>query len=249
MKDGATISARSSSESLDIGENQDVGKAGNVIIQAYDEIQLENGSSITVETSQADAGDIQVTAGSLVDIRDQSAITTSVAGGKGDGGNIGIESQFVVLDGASEIIAQAKEGSGGDIGIRITNDGAFFQSPDSTVDASSEFGVSGSVQIEAPDTDITSGLANLPEAFLDVANLLSDRCGARTAEQASSFVVIGHGGIAPAPDNFLTSSYATAQFADWSDAQRSASHQKDPAPKPYTISALAPISLNLGCNL
>jgi hypothetical protein len=41
--------------------------------------------------------------------------------------------------------------------------------PDSLIDASSEFGVSGTVEIDSPDTDITGGITTLPESFFDVA--------------------------------------------------------------------------------
>lgn len=216
LDDGATISAQSSSVSLNdlFSENPEAGKSGNIFIQADNTIRLQNGSSVTVETAQANAGDITVNAGFLVHLRDKSAINTSVAGGEGDGGNILIDSVFVVLDGASEIIANARKGKGGNITIRIVGDGAFLKSPDSLVDASSEFGVSGSVTIDAPDTDISGSISILPVSFLDVSSLLSERCVTRTAGELSTFIIVGHGGMPLSPDTPLPAFYLFDKIKD-----------------------------------
>jgi large exoprotein involved in heme utilization and adhesion len=169
LADGGIISAESTSTDLDIETNPDTGLSGSIPITATDTLQLLNGSSISVQTESANAGNIDLSVGNLLHLRDQSSITTSVAGGTGDGGNITIDPVFTVLDGASEIVARAREGSGGN--IRITTD-FLFQSPDSLIDASSEFGVSGTVEIDSPDTDITGGITTLPESFFDAAALL-----------------------------------------------------------------------------
>ena len=205
----STISASSSSKNLSelLKQNSDAGKSGNIFIQADDTIRLQNGSSITVETNEANAGDIIVNAGFLMHLRDESAISTSVAGGKGNGGNILIDPVFVVLDGASKIVANAIEGGGGDIYIHIVDDGAFLKSPDSIVDASSKFGVSGSVRIDAPDTDISGSISTLPVSFLDVSSLLSERCVTRTAGELSTFNILGHGGMPLSPDTPLPAFY------------------------------------------
>lgn len=148
LSNGGSIAAES------LSMNPDAGQSGKIVIRASDTFRLFDDSYISVETAQADAGDINLTVGSLLHLPDQSSITTSVAGGTGNGGNITIDPVFTVLDGASEIVARAREGSGGN--IRITTD-FLFQSPDSRIDASSEFGISGTVEIDSPDTDITGG--------------------------------------------------------------------------------------------
>jgi filamentous hemagglutinin family protein len=204
---GSAISAESFSTGLNISEDPEAGKSGNIVIRVDDTFQINNDSSVTVETAQANAGDITVNAGFLVHLRDKSAITTSVAGGEGDGGNILIDPVFVVLDGASEIIANARKGKGGNITIRIVGDGAFLKSPNSLVDASSEFGVSGSVTIDAPDTDISGSMSILPVSFLDVSSLLSERCVTRTAGELSTFIIVGHGGMPLSPDTPLPAFY------------------------------------------
>jgi large exoprotein involved in heme utilization and adhesion len=126
----------------------------------------------------------------LLHLRDQGSITTSVAGGEGNGGNITFNSVFVVLDEGSSIIANALEGQGGNIFIRILGGGALFRSPGSLVSAASgNPELSGTVVIDAPDTDIIAGLAGLPANFLDAAAVLTELCAERSGANVSSLVV------------------------------------------------------------
>jgi filamentous hemagglutinin family protein len=178
------------------------GLSGSVSITAHDTFRLFNGGSVTVETEEANAGDISLNVGNLLHLRDGSSITTSVAGGKGSGGNITIDPTFVVLDGGSKIVAQAKEGSGGNINI-TTN--FLFQSPDSAIDASSEFGQSGTVTINSPDTNILGGITMLPETFLDAAALMKQHCAARAGGRSS---IVARGSAAQMdPDRYLFGTY------------------------------------------
>jgi filamentous hemagglutinin family protein len=180
LQDGGRISA----------EGIGAGQAGQIFIKALDSIRLVNGSQISVATAQADAGDITLEVGDLLHLRNGSRITTSVAGGTGKGGNITLNSVFVVLDEGSSIIANALEGQGGNILIRILGGGALFKSPDSRIEASSEVdGLEGSVVIDAPDTDIIAGFAGLPANFLDAATVLTQLCAERSGANVSSLVV------------------------------------------------------------
>jgi large exoprotein involved in heme utilization and adhesion len=165
------------------------GRAGQIFIKALDNLRLVNGSQISVATTQADAGDITLEVGDLLHLSNGSSITTSVAGGTGKGGNITLNSVFVVLDEGSRIIANAEGGQGGNILIRILGGGALFQSPDSRIEASSERGIEGSVVIDAPNTDIIAGFAGLPANFLDAATVLTQLCAGRSGANVSSLVV------------------------------------------------------------
>jgi large exoprotein involved in heme utilization and adhesion len=142
------------------------GNAGDIVIDGLNTMRLEGGT-IETETIQTDGGNITIDTRNLVFLQD-SAITTSVESGFGAGGNITIDPQFVVLDN-SQIIANAFGSPGGN--IRIVTD-SFFASPDSIVDASSQLGIDGTVEIDSPDTDITGGITILPESFFDAAALL-----------------------------------------------------------------------------
>jgi hypothetical protein len=175
LHSGSTISA------ISFG----AGESGAISITALNDLRLFNDSRISVATTQANAGDINLNVGFLLHLRDGS-ITTSVAGSQGDGGNIFIDPVFTVLDGGSQIVAQAQEGQGSD--IRIVSD-LFFQSPDSLIDASSEFGVSGTVEIDSPDTNIMGGLTELPAGFFDAATVLTKPCAERSGAEVSRLVV------------------------------------------------------------
>jgi filamentous hemagglutinin family protein len=105
-------------EATDIELNRDAsifagsfgtGPAGQIFIKALDSIRLVNDSQISVATTQADVGSITLEVGDFLYLRNGSSITTSAAGGTGNGGNITIGNliapTFVVLDG-SQIVAK-----------------------------------------------------------------------------------------------------------------------------------------------
>lgn len=165
---GAGIVAKSTN-------NNRAALSGDVHVTATDSIRLENQGTISVETVLADAGDIDIQANELLLLRNNSSITTSVAEGAGSGGDIRIDPVFTILDRGSRIVAQAREGAGGN--ISIVSD-FFFASPDSVISASSELGIDGVVEIDSPDTDLNAGLIELPADFFDVATLLTQGCAA-----------------------------------------------------------------------
>ena len=222
------------------------GESGTVSIKALKALRLFGGSAISVETTQANAGDIDIQVGDLLHLRNDSAITTSVAGGEGKGGNITIDPTFVVLDDHSRIIAQAKKGSGGN--INITAD-FLFQSPDSLIDASSEFGQSGTVTINSPETNITGSITVLPETFFDAAALMRQHCATRTAGGRSSLVVRGGGSVLVEPGL----SYLPAFYLDL-DSKHSAqpgARNEENSSFPYSspkVTAHSLQGLEFGCS-
>ena len=195
MQSGSSISASS------LGD----GLAGNVSIDAGQRLEM-SGSSISTQATVSDGGNIGIMAVERI-LLDQSEITTSVESGVGGGGNIDIDPDFVILK-QSSILANAFGGPGGNINIVAGN---FIATPDSVVDASSALGIDGRVNISSPDEEISKDLAVLPDNFLDVTSLISERCG--TTAGASSLVDAGPGGMIVDPDGYLPS-YATAADMD-----------------------------------
>jgi large exoprotein involved in heme utilization and adhesion len=174
--------------------------------------RIQNGI-VSTATTQSDGGNITIKAGSLVEL-DHSQITTSVQGGLGSGGNITIDPPAVILDG-SKIIASAIGGNGGNINIVAS---FFLMSPDSVIDASSSFGVSGSITIESPITNLSSTLAPLSQGFLKVP-LMQSRCAARfQSGQLSSLVITGRDSIPSEPGNLLSSSLYKAETSGYPSA-------------------------------
>ncbi len=167
------------------------GNAGDIIINASDTLKLQD-SSITAATVNADGGNIKIDP-VLIDLHN-SIITATVKGGTGNGGNINLIGNYIILDN-SKIIANAEGGNGGNIGI---NANMFLKSPDSIVTASSRLGVQGTVEIKAPDIDVSSGLVNLPSDFLDANSLVPKQCATR--EEESSSFAIKYEGVPLKPD-------------------------------------------------
>lgn len=187
LTDGGTISASS------LG----TGLAGDIVIDAGNKFNLDSGL-ITTQATISDGGNILITAPFWVYLLN-SDITTSVESGVGNGGNITIDPQFVILN-QSSILANAYGGNGGNINIIADN---VISSTQSRINASSALGIDGTVNISSPDQDVAQELAVLPENFLDVTGLINDRCGAKTG--ASSLVPVGPGGLGIDPDGYLPS--------------------------------------------
>jgi filamentous hemagglutinin family protein len=167
------------------------GPAGSLRI-ATTSLELRGGI-ISTQADTAGGGDISISARDLVYLKD-SAITTSVAGGTGNGGNITIDPQFVVLDN-SQIIANAFGGNGGNISIVADN----FLNQNGLVQASSQLGVSGNVTIQSPRVDVTGALRTLSADYLDAARLIRDSCAARSQRASNTFRAGVRGGLAAAP--------------------------------------------------
>jgi len=195
VRDGGTLSVTAAG----------VGAAGNLIIDASS-IRLENGS-LTAETSQGDFGDIRIQS-SDIQLRENSRITTNA--GSATGGNISINTDTLAALENSDITANALAGFGGLVTINAQGIfGTEFRvtlSSASDITATSELGpqFSGTVEINTPDTDPTSGLLKLPQTPVDVTSLVDRRCTPSNPQQ-SSFINIGRGGKPATPRDPLSS--------------------------------------------
>jgi filamentous hemagglutinin family protein len=188
---GALISAESTGH----------GNAGDIRITVADTFAARS-SAVTTEATVADGGNIHIDANRLVHLVD-STISTSVGGGAATvGGNITIDPDFVILKN-SRIIANAYEGTGGNIRIDA---GIFLADPGSTVDASSALGINGTVDIRALITNISGVITPLPKNFVSAEHLLKEPCEVRArGGQISSFVIRGRDGLPIEPGNFMPS--------------------------------------------
>lgn len=202
------------------------GKAGTIYINAHDSLILSNNSEITVATEQADSGNIDIKT-DLLQLREQSRITTSVADGEGNGGNININPTLLILTEGSEIIANAQQGDAGNIDIQINQGGALFQSLDSVIEASSQLGIDGNVEINAPDVDISSRFKPLPGDFLDVATVIQKPCIQRIQGKAIQFINQKYQVLPDSPYALRTISY---ELHDTIKPSRSTINQEKLAP-------------------
>ena len=184
-------------DALITAESTGKGNAGAINIIAGDFHSRQ--SSITTASSQAAGGNIQIDARSIQLMG--TPVTASVTEGVGGGGNVTLTAPSIVALDNSDITAQAKQGFGGNITI---NADVFFRDSDVRLDASSQvFGNDGTVEINAPDLDLSAALVTLPASYLNAAAQLSQRCAAVAADTRSSFVVRGRGVLPPGPDEAL----------------------------------------------
>jgi hypothetical protein len=216
--DAGTI--RVSGASLELSEglvsSSSVGEraAGSIELDLVERLELIEGSSVSVSSSQADGGDIRVSTDGEVYLSG-SELTASAAGDGGsvrllgsgnvfmtegtvsaeagqDGGNIEISAPQTLVLQRSGLVANAIQGDGGNISIMAEG---FLPSRESVISASSEFGLEGSIEIETPETNVGGGLVELPERLVGAEVNLSDRCALMLSGDVSSFFQNGDGGV------------------------------------------------------
>lgn len=179
-----------------LGMDPGAGDAGDIHVTAHTITLLDN-TTIRSAANTSGGGNITLTlpdSGLLFLLH--SELTSSVRSGVGSGGNITVMNpQFIVLNDA-RIVARADTGNGGD--ITLTAD-MFLTTPDTVIDASSRQSLAGTVQVSAPETDLTIELTELNTVF-DAATLLRPDCAARFDAQAGSFIVTPAAGLPPTPE-------------------------------------------------
>lgn len=188
-------------------QSNGAGDAGNITINAGNRF-LSTDSAVTTEAGQASGGNISILADDMVRMKN-SQLNASVAGNElTTGGSIFIDPQFVILQN-SQILATATAGQGGNIKVISS---VFFADPSSFVKASSEKGISGSVDIRAPVQNLSGTLVPLPQGYLQAEALLAQRCAARFPDgKFSTFVQVGREGLPVEPGGFLAAPLSMAR--------------------------------------
>jgi large exoprotein involved in heme utilization and adhesion len=218
VEDRSTIAPRQRSASV-----------GNINIQTND-LNVDGGV-ISSETASTDGGNIDLDVQDILLLRNESLISTNAgtAQAGGNGGNITFDGGFIVAVSRanSNISANAFSGRGGN--IRVTTEGLFGITPRantttglSSITASSQFGISGTIDLSTPEIDPSQGIAALPSNVIDTDALLASSCVARRDRQGR-FVVTGTGGLAPQPDDLANSAFPTYELVPQSSAPVSTS--------------------------
>jgi large exoprotein involved in heme utilization and adhesion len=200
---------------------------------------LDNNGLLSASTKLGEGGNINLQVRNTLVLRNDSLISAE-AGGRGNGGNIAIDTSAIVALENSDIVANAFQGNGGNILITANSIfGTAFRpqlTPESDITASSQFGVNGIVQINNPDVDPGGSLAQLPEDVTDPSQQIATGC---SALQESSFVVTGRGGLPPNPSEQLDSTRTWSDVRDLS-AFRSSENvvaESEPANPPVIVEA------------
>ncbi|MBD2184175.1 two-partner secretion domain-containing protein [Aerosakkonema funiforme] len=221
------------------------GAAGNILVEA-DAINLNNKALISTETIQGfnstreDQASIRLGASSLI-LHQNSRITTNAQGENIIGGNITINADVIAALDNSDISANSLNARGGNI---IINAQAIFGAQSRTREelqsllntddptlldprnllssditaTGADSSLSGTVAVNTPDVDPSSGLLVLPDNLVDATSLVASSCRSTGTEQ-NQFVVTGKGGLPPSPLEALDSS------ATWVDLRLTDSSQ------------------------
>jgi filamentous hemagglutinin family protein len=197
------------------------GQTGNVSITAAQ--LLLNESVLFSNATSVSGGNITVAISDKLLLRNDSFINTSSGSREknGNGGNITISSPLIIaLPGNNDINADANGGNGGNVeiasqglfGIQYRPTGSDFTSD---ITASSQFGQSGTVNVDTPGTDPGRDTTELPNATTDASNQISQVCSASTSQ--NKLTVTGRGGLPPNANDPLTSDVV------WQDARAASS--------------------------
>ncbi|WP_242055334.1 MULTISPECIES: two-partner secretion domain-containing protein [Nostocales] len=207
-------------------QNLGSGKAGTLNIQA-NTLRLDNGASISASTKAGGGGNTNLQLRDLLLMRRASFINAE-AGGSGNGGNITLNAPNIVGLENSDIIANAVEGKGGNIqiatqgiiGLEYRNLLNPREVSSNDITASSQFNVSGTVQINNIGVDPNSGLVELPTNVTESSQQIATGCSNNTD---SSFVATGRGGMPQNPTQEVRSDRT------WSDTRDISAYRKTQA--------------------
>ncbi|MEH2203242.1 MAG: filamentous hemagglutinin N-terminal domain-containing protein [Nostoc sp.] len=196
------------------------GDAGNIRIKANFLEIIGKGSAIASLTNAGNGGDINLDIADLLLLRDRGLISTTAGRSQagGNGGNININSKFIVAipEENSDISANAYTGSGGK--VQINSQGIFGiesrtkPTEKSDITASSQLGVSGITNINAPDTtSIQNSFTGAFPNVIDTNALIANSCVSRSSKQKGTFFITGSGALRNSPGDGLISSYSTGE--------------------------------------
>jgi large exoprotein involved in heme utilization and adhesion len=182
-------------------------------------IRLDNGGSVTAATAQGEGGNIFVQANDLI-LRRGSSIVTN-AGGIGNGGNITINSPIIVGLENSDIIANAIAGNGGNINIATEGIFGLEYRPQLT----SENDITASSQFGVNGTvDINNFGVDPNSGLVELSVKLADSSQQITTScsstTGSSFVTTGRGGMPQNPTQEIGSDRT------WSDIRDISAYRK-----------------------
>ena len=210
--------------------NEGLGDAGDINIISSN-IGLSDRAQIIAETAAGAGGNINLQIDDTLTMGDNSLISAQ-AFNRANGGNVNIDSNFIValpnqIDGdGSDIIASAAEGDGGRISINgesllgIKERKAEDNNRTNDIDASSEFALDGSVNIDTSDINPVQGATELPSNVVEPEQTTAQTCSTnREAKANNGLAIAGKGGVPPAPDtplnsdNIISSEQNSAAFA------------------------------------
>ena len=198
-------------------DSQGTGNGGNLFITAGS-LDLADQSQLVAETvfgqAEQQPSNINLSIEEDLTLRGDSLISASALN-NANGGNINIDANFVIAFpaqvGGNNIIANAREGSGGNVSIAAKGIFGIQERPQNPlsndIDASSEVdGLDGTVTITNPDVNLTQGVTELNSNVIEPGQNIVQTCDAsRRVAGNNELTIKGKGGISPSPDLPLNS--------------------------------------------
>jgi hypothetical protein len=173
--------------------------AGNINITFTDWLSMDP-SAISTSANNGNGGNIVIKGGNMFWLQD-SEISTSVLGLQGNGGNISISSNYLIMDsGFIQANTAARGASGGtvnvDVGTIIPSGSLLFVGGNSpyrfqpysginVIQAAAPDGVKGQVNITTPQLNLSGTLASLILQSFDQNALSRDLCAIGTSSSLS----------------------------------------------------------------
>ena len=200
------------------------GEPGNIRIEA-NFISLNDEAKIEAVTrSQTnDTANINLQVAEEITLENNSLISAQALE-NANGGNLDIDTEFIVAapSSNSDIIANAERGQGGSIEINAKSifgiEERFLDDVTNDINASSEFGLSGTVEIDILEVDPSRD--SLDVSVAPVETEVAQICD-RNNENKSGLVVTGRGGLPNSPEANLNGGFV---LEDWrSDREHSGS--------------------------
>ena len=189
------------------------GNAGNINIEAKN-VRLDRGQ-IGAENSFGEGGEIILTIEEALTLLNNSAITAE-AFGEANGGNIGIDTDFIIafesisLGDGNDIVANAEQGNGGNINITAKSLFGITDRPlnpnTNDINASSQVtGLDGTVTIRGIDVNSVQNAIELPQNPIEPEQITEQACATKQQVGNSNLTIVGTGGIPAEPGMPLNS--------------------------------------------
>jgi filamentous hemagglutinin family protein len=193
------------------GTPDSTGSGGNLSIQTGN-LTLDDSATLSAATASGQGGNITLTINDILSLDDNSTISAQ-ASNEANGGNIAIDADFVIAFpsqfNGNDILASAEAGEGGN--INITAQGIFGiaerpQNPlTNDIDASSQFSLDGTVNLNTPDVESFQETNETPENIVETEKVVAGVCDPAELAQdilngtENTFVIKGKGGVPPEP--------------------------------------------------
>ncbi|PHJ54637.1 hypothetical protein VF14_30205 [Nostoc linckia z18] len=208
------------------------GQGGNIDLRVKNSLQVFGNSQISSDNFGTGAGGRLTIEASQLTLDDRSLLSAATT--SGEGGNISLQTNALLMRHNSQISATAGgSGNGGNINIagfspanfvtllegsKITADAfqgmggnisintrGFFVCPTCEITASSQLGVAGQISIITPEAENNFEIIDVPQEVAKPEEVVAQACRGTANQNRSEFTITGRGGLPPRPSEQLSS--------------------------------------------